>query len=104
MDATGADSVLPFSSAKYGSVVSSNYTWVNVDIGHKPKSVMVGGTSLAWIIYEESVSTTQFRASDGSMYDLETSSPNPCSFALTDTGFKIRRNYSDSISYYYIAT
>ena len=37
------------------------------------------------------------------MYDLETSSPNPCSFALTDTGFKIRRNYCDSITYYYMA-
>lgn len=103
VDATGADTALNFSSAKVGSVVSSNYTWVNVNIGHEAKKVMVGGVGLSWLIYDESVSKTQFMASDGAKYDLETSSPNPCSFALTDTGFKIRRNYSDSITYYYMA-
>ena len=87
-------------SAKSGSFVSSNGLWVTVEIGHKPKYIMVGGERLGWDIYDETVSTTTYRSSNGNMYSFETSN----TFKLTDTGFKYCRTYSDSIRFYYLVS
>ena len=85
-------------SAKSGNFVSSNGVWVTVEIGHKPKCIMVGGERLGWDFYDETVSTTQYRSSSGNMYSFETSD----TFKLTDTGFKYCRIYGDSIRFYYV--
>lgn len=100
MDATGADTALNFSSTKSGSFSSSNGEWKTVEIGHKPKYIMVGGENLGWDIYDETVSTTTYRSSNGNMYSFETSN----TFKLTDTGFKYRRTYSDSVTFYYLVS
>ena len=87
-------------SAKSGNFVSSNGVWKTVEIGHKPKYIMVGGERLGWDIYDETVSTTQYRSSNGNMYSFETSD----TFKLTDTGFKYCRIYGDSIRFYYLVS
>ena len=100
VDATGADTALNFSSAKSGSFASSNGVWQTVEIGHKPKYIMVGGEDLGWDIYDETVSTTKYRSSNGNMYSFETSN----TFKLTNTGFKYCRTYSDSVTFYYLVS
>ena len=87
-------------SAKSGNFVSSNGVWKTIEIGHKPKYIMVGGERLGWDIYDETVSATEYRSSMGTMYSFETSD----TFKLTDTGFKYCRIYSDSVRFYYLVS
>ena len=104
VDSEGADSVLPFSSAKSGVFTVATQSWFEIDLGFKPKHVILGGKALSWIVYDETVSSTQFRTgSDEKLVNFETAVANPCSFALTDNGFKIKRSYATVVNCYYIA-
>lgn len=104
VDSEGADSVLPFSSAKSGVFTVATQSWFEIDLGFKPKHVILGGEALSWIVYDETVSATQFRTgSDEKLVNFETAVANPCSFALTNNGFKIKRSYVTAVNCYYIA-
>ena len=91
-------------SGKSGVIKSVPYQWVNVELGFKPKSVVIGIELLASIYYDENTSSTTwlYATGDCGWYNLG-SMCGIIGFDLTDSGFKILYNSNQSLSFYYVA-